>query len=460
MMSEQLESPAQETASFPAGVIESIDFGRGAVSGWIEVRDGQIPHLQIREGNILRSSSFMLGHVRHDVSAAKGIEAVTFKISAGQALSPNDVQKGTAAVHALWGFEDRPLPLVGKLQKSLGDLVDSMPADLKQRRGSFAHVAAPFGTHPTSSEAQMSSFEIAVGTTSGDGVIMAGDSGHLFLRGGGNSLEFQYAWGTPAGPPGSTRLIEERAEGWANIFSQRARSLEALGVPFRQVIFPEKNSVFPELLPLDVETPTPLCRRLLREVSQEAWFIDSFAMFNEWDESVAPSWMKVDSHFSSQAALAVTKSILTDLGLCDDSLFDGIRIGPDFEYLRGEMGWRLVGFDMYDRLDLPAESTLEKFGPLIDPVSSKEPAGGGHIGASVEWHNELAPIDAHVLVFGNSFFGRGHKPNQVSWWFSRLVKRFTMVWDPDLDIQMVERLGPDAVVCQTVERFLMKVPRA
>jgi hypothetical protein len=459
MMSE-LKNLTKGTENFPAGMIESIDFGRGAIQGWIEVRDHQVPYLQIREGSVSRSSSFTLGNSRPDVASAKGIAAATFTISAGQPLSPHDVQTGITAVHALWGLEDLPLPLVGRLRNRIGELVDSMPADLKQIRGNFAQVGPPIGTRLASSTAHMSSFAIPVGTTSGDGVTMVGDSGHLFLRGGGNSLEVQYALGTPAGPPDGARLVEERAEGWASVFNQRARSLEALGVPFRQIILPEKNSVLPELMPLDVETPTPVCRSLLRKVSDEAWFIDCLAMFHDWDESAGPLWMKVDSHFTTQAALALTQVVLTELGLCEDSLFEGIRIGPDFEHLRGDMGWRLVGFDMYDRLDLPDESTLTRFGPVVDPVSVIEPAKGGHIGTSVEWHNELAPIDAHVLVFGNSYFGKGRKPNQMSWWFARLVKRFTLVWQPDVDMEMVERVGPDAVVGQTVERFLTKVARA
>lgn len=441
-------------------MVESIDFARGSVRGWIEVRDGRSPHLQLREGEICRPSSVIQGALRSDVSSVRGVVAANFSLSAGRSLSPYDVQAGVTAVHAMWGFDDRPLPLVAGLRSTIAGLVDAMPPDVTQPRGNFAHVTAPAGTRLTSKVAEMSSFEIPVGTTSGDGVAIVGRAGHLFLRGGGNSLEAQYTWGTPDGPSGSARWIEERAEGWARVLHQRAQILGSLGVPFRQLVLPEKNSVLPDLMPLKVETPTPLCRHLLREIAREPWFLNSFAMFDEWDEAAAPSWLKVDSHFTAHGALAVTRAVLTDLGLADDSLFQDMRIGPHFEHLQGDLGWRLVGFDMYDRLELPDESTLTSIGPVVEPVSVAEPVGGGHIGTRMEWENDLAPIDAHVLVFGNSYFGRGQKPNQMSWWFSRLVKHLTVIWHPDVDAQVVEQVLPDAVVAQTVERFLLVVPSA
>jgi len=253
-------------------------------------------------------------------------------------------------------------------------------------------------------------------------------------------------------------LIERFADEWLQTFHKRAQSLAEMGVPFRQLVIPEKNSVLADLMPLDVATPTPLYRRLIDAVATEDWFIDSLDLFRTWDESVSPSWMKVDSHFSTQSALALTRTVLTNLDLCEDALFDSVRIGPNFEYLRGDMGWRLVGFDLYDRLALPDEHTLSEFGPAIDPVSTVEPPDGGHIGTRVNWVNDLAPIDRHILVFGNSYFGNGKNANQMSWWFSRLFKRFTLVWSPDVDMRIIERLNPDAVICQTVERFLAKVP--
>lgn len=447
------------TEGHPQGRVESIDFVRGTFSGWIELRNGQVPHLQLREGDISRTKTFTLGKIRRDVSSVKGIIATGFTVSAGQPISPYDVQSGVTAVHALWGLEDHALPTVADCRALTGRLVDLMPNDLKVPRGNFSHVNIPIGTRLGHGASKMSSFEIPVGTTSGDGVTIVGESGNLFLRGGGNSLEAQYAWGTPAGPAHSKELIEDYADAWQEVFQKRAQSLTERGVPFRQLVIPEKNSVLTHLMPLDVETPTPLYRHLVRAVANEGWFIDSLPLFRQWNESGAPSWMKVDSHFTTEAALALTKVLLTDLSLCDQKFFDSVRIGPDFEYLRGEMGWRLVGFDLYDKLSLPNESTLATFGPAVDPASVVEPASGGNVGTRISWVNELAPIDKHLLVFGNSFFGKGRKANQMSWWFSRLAKQFTMIWHPEVDMRVVDQLEPDVVICQTVERFLARVPK-
>lgn len=414
--------------------------------------------MQVREGSIVRSSGFALGPRRGDVASAKGITAVSFTISAGQSLSPRDIQEGLTSVHVLWGDEDRRLPAVASCRKRIDNLAASVPADLKVPRGNFSHVSSPVGTRLASQTGQMSTFEIPVGTTSGDGVTLVGGDGHLFLRGGGNPLQVQYSWGTPSGPPNGEKLLEEFTRGWQRILKERARSLGRLGIPYRQIILPEKNSVLSNLLPLNVETPTPLYRRLVQEIRDEDWFVESLQIFREWDATLGPSWMKVDSHFTSQAAMSMSQTVLRSLNLCEDALFEGIFFGPEFEHLRGNMGWRLVGFDLYDRLDLPSEPSLGRLGPAISPTSMSLPASGGHVGTRLSWSNERAPIDAHVLVFGSSSFGRGQKANQMSWWFSRLLKRFTMVWDPSMDMQIVEELHPDAVVCQNVERFLMKLP--
>lgn len=445
---------------FPQGRVETIDFRSGVIDGWIEMRGELVPHLQVREGGISLSSGFTLGRLRSDVAESTGLTASAFRISAGRPLSPWDVQQGTTAVHILWGLEDRLLEPVARVRRQLKELVDALPEDKKPLRGNFAHIGAPIGTRVVQGATRMSSFDIPVGATSGDGVVVVGDEGHLFLKGGGNALEVQYSWGTSTGPSEGGNLIENRAQGWLEVLNDRAKFLETLGVPFRQVVLPEKNTVLPDLLPLNVETPTPLCRRLLEDVRQKEWFVDCFTLFREWDTIPGPPWMKVDSHFTTYGAFATAGKILTSLGLCSEELFEEVRIGPAFEYLAGNMGWRIAGFDLYDRLEIPDESTLRRFGPSVDPILEHTPVSGGNIGTTLEWENDLAPIHAHVLVFGSSSFGRGRKANQLSWWFSRLFKRFTMVWSPDVDFQLVERSRPDAVVCQTVERFLMKVPLA
>ena len=115
---------------------------------------------------------------------------------------------------------------------------------------------------------------------------------------------------------------------------------------------------------------------------------------------------------------------------------------------------------MYERLlDInPTQFSCFK-GEFEEEIRNK-PTAGEHIGAKIAWRHRSAPLNLKVICFGNSFFERGGSPSGLSWWFKRLFSEFHFVWSPFVDNDYVRNEQPDIVVCQTIERFLMLIPRS
>jgi hypothetical protein len=104
---------------------------------------------------------------------------------------------------------------------------------------------------------------------------------------------------------------------------------------------------------------------------------------------------------------------------------------------------------------------LSRFGaePLL--VEATEPPGGGHVGRREHWRAEGAPSARSLLVFGNSVCGSaGAGQNLLSGWLARWFAEYRFHWQPEVDWALVEALRPDILLCQTVERFMGRVPEA
>ena len=47
--------------------------------------------------------------------------------------------------------------------------------------------------------------------------------------------------------------------------------------------------------------------------------------------------------------------------------------------------------------------------------------------------------------------------SSLSYWLAGWFEEFHFVFSPDLDQDYVDRINPDVVICQTIERFLLHV---
>jgi len=292
---------------------------------------------------------------------------------------------------------------------------------------------------------------VPVGTRSGDGAALLGRDGQIFLVGGRNRLLEEYARTDDDPRP---RAL---AAAWVALMARRRARLEAAGARYAQVILPETLTLLPHLFPHPVRTPGAILRGieagLRHEPGAAACCVSArHALGNVRDP--AETVLKTDSHLSPYGTWTAFRAILEHLGLPAGP-------EPDFGTRRAASGDLALRFFGVPILDLRRETDPAAPGFAFGraELTFHRPAPGGHVGFSQSWRNPDAPIDASLLVLGNSYCGPADvHQGRMSWWFARWFRSYHFVWHAHVPAGLVERLGPDIVVCQTVERFLIEVP--
>ncbi len=299
--------------------------------------------------------------------------------------------------------------------------------------------------------AHLSSVLVAVGTGSVDESAIIGFDGFLYLTDGTNAVLSRYSLET------SDTIDARRSLDWISLFESRNARLMSAGVKYVQLIVPEKISVLPENFPYSLDTPTRTMRQIEicareRRLGSYISLLDALVA----DSSRQFSYYKTDSHPSPRGNWTFVAAVLARLGL-DNHLTVSWRKAERFS---GDLARRFFGVALYEEIDIPAIEWCGK--PLEDPILEEifEPDGGGHTGHRRVWRSPNAPFPDTAVAFGNSCFERGAHPGGLSWWFSRLFRKFHFIWSSDLDDVYVTQNRPDIVICQTVERFLFaNVPR-
>ena len=283
----------------------------------------------------------------------------------------------------------------------------------------------------------MSDVSIPLGTISSDRISIMGKNGYFFLFGGSNSLDKLYK------RSGSTIY-----QSWNQIIESRIKECQRRQIKFAQIIIPEKQSAIPHLYPLSMQAPTENFELLEKSLTPD-YRQQVIASFSDKDKPEV-YYKKTDTHLTSLGAKTVTEKVLVSLGyrLELDTYVNKIQ------NLAGDLGNKFQGPNFYEAVEL--------FGSTTEPqlLESVDPPNGKHIGITRKWSNPDAPIKLKVIAFANSFFERGTSSTGLSWWFSRIFEEFQFHWNPECDWDIVDKERPDILICQTIERFLPRLPKA
>jgi hypothetical protein len=125
---------------------------------------------------------------------------------------------------------------------------------------------------------------------------------------------------------------------------------------------------------------------------------------------------------------------------------------------RSDLADHFGGIQVFQMASDPISAELDNAAKqlsITERVTAKSKVGTG-----ITWHNPSAPIKKKVIAFGNSFFDAGDFPHQLSWWFARWFTDFQIVWMADMIEETVKSKRPDIVICQTVERFMIRPPKS
>ena len=442
------------------GYVDSISPDKLSLTGWVQVgEDGEDPDLRLDlDGK--QAGKAVFGAERADVRSALGVANKSFTLTLDTPLQSQNVLAKAHQVAAVADGVKSFIPLGGSAyHQLLADFVRASAANVRGAREVMLEalevkeftLSKHFAEVRESSEAgELSYLGFPVGLRSSDDVGQIGKDGHLFLTGGSNALRDQYRAPKDAA---EEALLEKRATMWASAIRTNSDVLDDLGIPFLQVVIPEKLTALRHLAPLAITGPTPLYRRLDELMANEPNYLSFLSMFEGWSADIG-AWQRNDTHCSPAGTLAMARALLDRLPGCDPAILDGVDLTGTI-YRNGDLAPKFFDIPLWDKQHIPAPGTLGD--PEIELAFSHTP--GNFVGSHNIWTNESAPIKKKVVVFGNSFFGSVTSPTRLSWWFARLFSEYHLKWENTVDLDYVRDVRPDFVIAQSIERFLVRPPR-
>lgn len=298
-----------------------------------------------------------------------------------------------------------------------------------------------------------------VGLRSADGQVVMGRDGHLFLLAGSNGEVARLG----EDPAQRDRLVEA----WCARIEARRTRCAAAGIRFVQLIVPEKSSLVPDLLPDPTQGgPSPVLLALEEAVAADprlaACTVSGLgalrAAARARQDHPAAMVRRLDSHPSPAGMHALARAVLARLGAATPDLgtrFVRPRLGD------GDLRVHFLPEPCFEEVPHAPDRALARFGAEPALVEAHVPEHGGHVGRWELARTAGAPSPARLLAFGNSVCGTvAARQNLLSGWLARWFAEYRFHWQPELDWAAVEASRPDIVLCQTVERFMGRVPEA
>lgn len=426
-------------------------------------------------------------HGRPELFTAVGTEH-GFLLDLPTSYAPGDLTAGRLTVHPLRGAVELPgLPVRPRLaaqeQATIGNALlvraeetlgrsglADMLAVLGRPEGFGAARLAAAGNAALAQDipgapprdVALSALHFPVGLRSADGAVVLGRDGHLFLLAGSNGEAARLG----NDPVERDRLVAA----WLRLIeARRARCAEA-GLRFLQLIVPEKGSLVPDLLPESLRKraggPSPFLLALEAAVAERpalaACTVSGLAAMRAACRALrdhpAALVRRLDSHPSPLGLHALARAVLDRLGEDPPDLgrrFLRPRLGD------GDLRVHFIAEPCFEEVPQAPDRALQRFGAAFEIVERYLPEGGGHVGRREACRAAGAPSPKRLLAFGNSVLGSAEAgQNLLSGWLARWFASYHFRWQPELDWSAVEALRPDIVLCQTVERFMARVPEA
>lgn len=433
------ETTEQQTADRPYGYYR-IDFARGIASGWAAHAD----HVElIHDGKTLASVT------------PDGVDDRLQK--AVPAAVPFQLQLPRRFAALAFLSEKVRLVAVSGPRRTILSPTDGFRTVCADRaRKEIDAKAAAQGTSggsehplrvPQPRAEDYSPVHLPVGY-SADPAVMGYD-GVMFLIGGSNSLLEQYRM--------PRDQVDELVEQWVELLRRRAARCAELGIQYVQTILPEKLTVLRELAPVPVHDATPVFRGVMRRLRDEPWCVNVRPRL-EQTKPKRTAFFATDTHLSPLGTQRVAAPLF---GAVDAELRRTVDRVPMSGTLarRGDLGKYFSTLPFYEQFALAWDSD---FAPHSEGVTLTGSGGDGsssqHRGLWFDFENSTAPSSKSVMVFGSSSFGPGEHSEHLGWWAKHLFSSYRMRWQSEFDWEQIERVRPDVVIGQTIERFMPKVP--
>jgi hypothetical protein len=273
----------------------------------------------------------------------------------------------------------------------------------------------------------------------GDGKVVRGKDGWLFLDNDSNFVMRQFA--------GELPFSEEQLRGWRQVLKARAAWLQKRGVPYRMLVAPEAHAVFPEKLPDGSgdggRRPVLQLLEYLEAGGSDASFIYPIEALRR--EKHRCIYAKTETHWTELGAFIayreLMKEIASDLEVPIPTLGEDDMHASEWEWT-GDLGAKVT----------PVQSSTIVLLDVRKPAATFEFDNRiFNRGRRIEYRCGTAP-DVTCLVFGDSF------AHLLLPYLAEGFRRLVFAHLPTLDHALVEEEEPDLVVSIVSERFLARVP--
>ncbi|WP_449373266.1 alginate O-acetyltransferase AlgX-related protein [Arthrobacter psychrolactophilus] len=435
------------------GYVEQAHFDESVITGWaFDPETAQTDSLIATckfDGNIIGQAQFSgtRADLRNRVSKSDNL---LFKIHLSQPVNSIDIISQRIVVEIKSATTYQILPLTAALTLQLVRM-GTPEYDWPKPPLGFDSVPGTVLPHSANGAQQgnLTPVMIPIGLESHDKSAKIGRDGHLFLTGGTNGVESLYSDNPP-------ELTREKTEEWLELFNRRRNESARRGIQFLQCIIPEKLTVLNEMAPFPVLGPTPLLQGLETALRPSDFYVSGVQAFTNWARPDG-QFLKADSHLSPTGAQVMFANLASKLNTSMIDSITSIKMdNPRFEM--GDLSRRFYRLPIYGGYKEPDTSQIARHTEKLIQTENSESATK-HIGSRFSWRNDSAQDPRKVIVFGNSFFGPGKRPIELSWWGKTFFREFHFVWSPEIDWDIVDRVRPDVIIGQTIERFLPAVPK-
>lgn len=424
--------------------IDVISKDRRRLSGWIQVdHEDDEPFIRVRRHGRSEKSRISILPPRQDVIQKLGLLNRAFAVELNESLGPLEMLAQSFSIEVVRQSGVEVARMSSGCRKAE---IDVARADLNI--GPALSGGQPGSGSPTfpDNRADLSPMLFPVGLSSADGTAVLGRQGFLFLRTGSNDLLAQYV---SAQAPNEPEAQDPRARQWAQLVADRRSTTESYGAGFLQIVTPDKLSMLGRLSPLGTVGATRLARGLDRELGESPWYLNGTRIAGRLS-SPDEAWSRVDTHLAPRGAHALCTLAVQRLtggsDILDSVPFDSVL------RIEGDLGRRFFSVPLLEDLPAPDPGLFLNHEAAPAPQTNLGPENNPQTGSVRRWTRRSAPINAKLLCFGTSTFGNGDTSTRLSWWLSRLFTEYTFKWTTGFDEELVRRIEPDFVICETVDR--------
>lgn len=284
-----------------------------------------------------------------------------------------------------------------------------------------------------------------------EGVVHIGSDGWLFLWGGSNDVYRYYTE--------PDYFTNEDLCIWGELLDGRNKRLTDQGIQYLHFVVPDKITLYPEFLTVDVphfdRHPINLFNRYLGEKS---YYLDILEPLRS-AKALAPVYYKTDTHWDYYGCNIAYDAVCQRLGVI-----------PRAELKSRPYGDNNMALDLGSKLTPPIKEDARFFRVLKDAqrifanekIIYNETTGFAEgkpmfVGCYAVFKNPSETAEQKkLLVFGDSYCE--FRPHLLTGLFAETFSEVHFVWSSNIDYSYVEEIKPDIVITEIAERFVKQIP--